>query len=99
MSFATATAILKTENPKAAMMIGGRLPYNSEKGAQTIGPNAYPRTNREVPSVATSLPTPNSASRPVDASEKILEEKVAESESKIKIAVMRYFVLLGQFWA
>ena len=43
-SLATATPMEKTPNPKAPMMIGTRLPYNSERGAQMIGPNAYPRT-------------------------------------------------------
>lgn len=39
-SFPTATAKLKIAKPNEAMTIGSRRPYNSEKGAQKMGPVA-----------------------------------------------------------
>ena len=75
-----ATAMLKMEKPNEARIKGKRLPFNSENGAQRIGPVAklntrvcgqqrfssslcmditYPNTYKDVPSVATTEPTPN----------------------------------------
>jgi hypothetical protein len=52
----------KTEKPNEATTSGSRLPFNSDKGAQRIGPVAKPNTYNDVPSVATTEPTWNSCS-------------------------------------
>jgi hypothetical protein len=88
----------KTPNPKEPMIIGNLRPYSSEKGAHIIGPNAYPRTKSEVPSVPTSIPTWYSSSTLDAAGEKILLPKVADNEAQITIKLMcslaRVLVLL-----
>jgi hypothetical protein len=60
------------------MRMGSRRPCNSEKGAQTSGPQAYPKIYSELDSVATSMPTPNTrATLPVEL-EKTAESKVEQ---------------------
>jgi hypothetical protein len=54
-----AQAISKTEKPNEAITSGSRRPFSSENGAQRIGPVAKPSTYNDVPSVATTEPTPN----------------------------------------
>ncbi|KAH3664791.1 hypothetical protein OGATHE_003606 [Ogataea polymorpha] len=49
-----ATAKLKAANATEERSITGLLPYNSDRGAQTTGPVAKPRTYRVIPSVATT---------------------------------------------
>lgn len=78
----------KTLNAKAAMIIGTLRPYSSDMGAQMMGPNAYPRTKREVPRVATSPPIAKSACNCCEAAENTLLLKVALRESRIRIADM-----------
>jgi hypothetical protein len=57
-SFATAVAKQKMVKPKVDTINGNLRPLSSEKGAQHKGPVANPRTQRETPSVATSLSIP-----------------------------------------
>ncbi|KAL5327205.1 hypothetical protein ACEPPN_004897 [Leptodophora sp. 'Broadleaf-Isolate-01'] len=53
------------------------------------GPKANPNTKSDVPRVPTSFPTWNSASTPTAAAEKMLLPKVADMESKMRIALRR----------
>lgn len=60
MSFEAALPMVKIEEPKRPMDNGKRRPMSSELGPQIKGPVANPKTNRLVPSAATTLLTPNS---------------------------------------
>lgn len=60
ISFATADAMVKILPPSIAIVSGHLRPLSSDKGAQSIGPAANPNTYNVVPSVPTSVPTPNS---------------------------------------
>lgn len=69
------------------------------EGDLTSGPNAYPKTKKLVPSVATSAATPNSCATGRVALLKILLPIVALIASKARIAPMPNFFFIGQFCA
>jgi hypothetical protein len=53
--------MVKIPHPNIPMQTGKRRPMISDMGAQAMGPAANPRTNNVTPSVAASLPIPNSS--------------------------------------
>jgi hypothetical protein len=63
------------------------------------GPKAYPNTKRLVPSVPTSLPTPNWAATGPVALEKMEEPIEALNASKASMTPMVSFFFVGQFCA
>lgn len=74
-SFAVAQAMVKTEKPNMETTIGSLRPFNSERGAQNVGPVAKPNTYRDTPRIPTSELTLNSAATWVVAAEKMEEVK------------------------
>jgi hypothetical protein len=98
-SFAVAQAMQKTEKPNEATTSGSRLPFNSDKGAQRIGPVAKPNTYNDVPSVATTEPTWNSCSIARIAVLNIALAKEAVKVVNPSIAPVNIFFLNAQFCA
>lgn len=98
-SLPTATPIEKTENPNEAITSGSRRPFNSENGAQMIGPVANPRTYSDTPSTPTSDDTPNCCATTRVALEKILLPNAATNVVYPNIAAVNNFRLIGQFCA
>src|SRR3954463_7002370 len=60
-SFAVAVPNEKTAARKYGASTAGLRPNTSDRGAQIKGPNPSPNRSNDVPSVETSLETPNSS--------------------------------------
>lgn len=85
---ATATGIWKIAKPVNAMHRGVMRPKSSDNGPHTIGPTPNPSTKSEVPSVATSVLTPNSAEIDVVA---LLSTLDANVTTQVMEAIMLVF--------
>lgn len=89
--------MLKTPKPNMEEMIGSRRPKSSDIGAKIKGPRAYPKTKSDVPRVATSAPTLNSASIWPAVGAMIDDANVQQNAQKIKIKEMPIRFFIGQF--
>ena len=58
-SLAVAVPMVKMLYPNRPIVMGHRRPYSSDAGAQSVGPDANPRTYNVTPRVATSVLIPN----------------------------------------
>jgi hypothetical protein len=87
MFCATATGIWKIANILNAKKSGGIRPYNFGSGPQIIGAIPNPKANRDVPSVATSVPTPNSTETGLVPVLKTLDANVTTQVIRARISV------------
>lgn len=87
-SFAVAVPMVNTLYPNRPINMGHRRPESSEVGAQSVGPDANPKTYSVTPNVETSELMPNWLLIEPTADEKIALEKEAVKVEKLRMAAI-----------
>lgn len=80
-SLAVAVPMVKMLYPIKPIVMGHRRPYSSDAGAQSVGPEANPKTYNVTPNVATSVLMPNWGLMAPRADEKMA---LAKEETKVE---------------